>query len=69
MKSFFCSGTPSSAKFVNMMREESEAQQQKVEDYMNKAIGKRKNYEYDGDFIYHVPACYINWELPSSIEH
>ena len=42
MKSLFRSGALSFAEFVNTMREESEAQQKKVEGYMNKAIVKRK---------------------------
>ena len=70
MKSLFRSGAPSFAEFVNMMREESEAQQKKVEGYMNKAIVKRKKIdENDGNFIYDVPACYVNWEPPSPIKN
>ena len=70
MKSLFRSGAPSFAEFVNTMREESEAQPKKVEGYMNKAIVKRKKIdENDGNFIYDVPACYVNWEPPSSIKN
>ena len=37
---------------------------------MNKAIVKRKKIdEHDGNFIYDVPACYVNWEPPSSIKY
>ena len=43
MKSLFNAGTPSFADFVNTMKEESEAQQQKVEHHMNQTIVKRKN--------------------------
>ena len=53
-----------------MMREELERQQKKVEACMNKAIVERINVdENDSNFIYHVPACYVNWEQPSSIKN
>ena len=69
MKSLFNAGTPSFGDFVNTMREESEAQQQKVEDHMNEKIVKRKKIdENDGNFIYHPPLCYANWTPPSSFE-
>ena len=41
MKSLFDIGTPYFARFVNIMREESEAQQ-KIADYMNQLVVKRK---------------------------
>ena len=69
MKSLFNAGTPSFADFVNTMKEESEAQQQKVEHHMNQTIVKRKKIdENDGNFICHPPACYANW-TPSSLEN
>ena len=66
MKKLFKSGTPSLAQFVNTMRDESEIQQKKAEDHMNKAAVKRGKYdENDGNFIYQPPPCYATWE-PSS---
>ena len=70
MKSLFNAGTPSFAQFVNTMRAESEKQQKKVQDHMDRsAIKRNKIDENDGNFIYKLPPCYAGWVPPSSIEN
>ena len=70
MKSLFCSGTPSFAQFVNTMRAESEIQQKKVQDHMDRSVVKKNKIdENDGNFIYELPPCYAGWVPPSLIEN
>ena len=70
LKGLFRAGSPSFADFVHTMRGESEHQQKKVLDYMEKsAVKKGKSDENDGDFIYEMPPCYAGWVPPSSIEN
>ena len=55
--------------FVNTMRAESEIQQKKVQDHMDRSVVKKNKIdENDGNFIYELPPCYAGWIPPSLIE-